>query len=235
MTTEPSRKIPKNYRNITGKFASKKSDRLISYESKLERDFLYLFEFENIVLRIIEQPITIEYGLNDKKYFYTPDFYLETPSGHKNIVIEVKYKNELAKKFKELKPKFKALNKLAKEKEVDFFIFTDKCPYIKSDKYKFNVHFLLNYDELNQKHLDIIKDLFIPYITIQELLEKYTSDKLKQLEILNSLYCMIRRKILIIDMYQKLTTNSQLLQLQNYDEEIYQTHLKGRVIGGYLL
>ena len=235
--TKPSRRIPKNYRNITGKFSSKKSDRLISYESKLERDFLYLFEFENIVLRIVEQPITIKYTIDDKQYSYTPDFYLETPSGHNNIVIEVKYKNELKKNFKKLKPKFMAMKKYIKEKkkEVDFYIFTDECLYIKSDEYKFNVNFLLNYNDLPNNHFEIVKEIFQPYISIQEVLNQYSPDKFKQLELLNSVYCMIRRKILIIDMELKLGLNTPLITLRRYDEKIYDAHLDGRVIKGYLL
>ena len=115
MYSQPSRIIPKNYRNITGKFSSKKSDRLVSYESKLERDFLYLFEFENIVLKIVEQPTIIQYENNGKVCRYTPDFYLKTPTGRNDIIIEVKYKNELYKNFKELKPKLKAAMDLVKD------------------------------------------------------------------------------------------------------------------------
>ena len=102
---EPSRKIPKNYRNITGKIPSKKSNRMISFESKLERDFLYLFEYENFVIKILEQPITIEYFIENKKYTYTPDFYIETPLKYNNIIIEVKYYNELKKIFSTEKQK----------------------------------------------------------------------------------------------------------------------------------
>lgn len=35
--SEPSRKIPKNYRNITGKIPSKKSNRMISFDVSLPK------------------------------------------------------------------------------------------------------------------------------------------------------------------------------------------------------
>jgi hypothetical protein len=54
-----SRKIPKNYSNITGKLASEKSSTMLSYESKLERDFYFLFDFDQYIEKIQDQPITI--------------------------------------------------------------------------------------------------------------------------------------------------------------------------------
>ena len=41
----PVRKIPKNYRNVTGVHASEKSIGEAQFESTLERDFLTLLEF----------------------------------------------------------------------------------------------------------------------------------------------------------------------------------------------
>lgn len=233
--SEPSRKIPKNYRNITGKIPSKKSNRMISFESKLERDFLYLFEYENFVIKILEQPITIEYFIDNKRYTYTPDFYIETPPKYNNIIIEVKYYNELKKIFSTEKQKYKAMISYLKNKNIDFKFFTDRCPYIQSDEYKFNVNFLLNYENLSIENYQIIYNLFIPQITIQQLLEQYSSDKFKQLSMIPTIWAMIRKKILIVDIYEKLTLETQLLQLRPYDEKLYKSHLKGLVFEGYLL
>lgn len=233
--SEPSRKIPKNYRNITGKIPSKKSNRMISFESKLERDFLYLFEFENFVIKILEQPITIEYFIDNKRYTYTPDFYIETPPKYNNIIIEVKYYNELKKIFSTEKQKYKAMINYLKNKNVDFKFFTDRCPYIQSDEYKFNVNFLLNYEDLSIENYEIIYNLFTPLITIQQLLEQHHSDKFKQLSMIPTIWAMIRKKIFIVNMYEKLTLETQLLQLRPYDEKTYKSHLEGLVIEGYLL
>ena len=173
MFDRPSRVIPKNYRNITGKFSSKKTDRLISYESKLERDFLYLFELNNIVLKIVEQPFTVEYIFNGENRRYTPDFYLKTPDGYKDIVVEVKYYNELKTIFPTSKYKYKAAQQHIKDADIEFRIYTDRCSFIQSDEYKFNTHFLLNYNSLPADDLQIIQELFFPYISIEKLLALY--------------------------------------------------------------
>jgi len=41
-----ARSIPKNYRNVTGRFASAKNQNLIGFESTLEKDFFLLLEFD---------------------------------------------------------------------------------------------------------------------------------------------------------------------------------------------
>jgi hypothetical protein len=235
MFDKPSRVIPKNYRNITGKFSSKKSDRLISYESKLERDFLYLFELNNIVLKIVEQPFTIEYTMDKQRHKYTPDFYLKTPAEYKDIVVEVKYSNELKTIFPVSKYKYKAAQQHIKDADIEFRIYTDRCSFIQSEEYKFNTHFLLNYNSLLANDLHIIQELFFPYISIKQLLALYSRDKYKQLYLLNSLWTMIRRNIIKVDLFEKLTFDTKLLELKKYDEETYMAHLDGKILKGYLL
>lgn len=235
MFNKPSRSIPKNYRNITGKFSSKKSDRLISYESKLERDFLYFFELNNFVLKIVEQPFTVEYMIEQRTYRYTPDFYLKTPAGYKDIVVEVKYHNELRRIFPESKRKYRAAQEYLKDSNTEFYLYTDRCQYIQSEEYKFNIHFLLNYNTLPNNDFQSIQTLFYPFITIEKLLHIYSDDKYKQLDLLNSIWTMIRRNILRVDLFEKLTLDTPLLELKNYDEERYKAHLEGKIAEGYLL
>jgi len=235
MFNEPSRVIPKNYRNITGKFSSNKSARLISYESKLERDFLYIFELNNIVLKIVEQPFTVAYTVDNKTYKYTPDFYLKTPDGYDDIVIEVKYHYELKKIFPESKQKYKAAQKYLEDSNAKFCLYTDRCAFIQSDEYKFNTHFLLNYNSLDLNNLEVIENLFYPFITIDKLLNSYSNNKFKQLSLLDTLWCMIRRNIIRVDLFEKLSYSTQLLELKKYNEETYQANLRGKIPKGYLL
>ena len=235
INTEPSRKIPKNYRNITGKFSSQKANRLISYESKLERDFLYLYELDNSIINILEQPITIEYTFNDQTYTYTPDFFLKTPDDYDDILVEVKYYNELKESFAQSRQKYKAIVEYVRDKDIDFVFHTDRCPYIQSDDYKFNVHFLLNYNTLENDHYDAVCTLFKPYISIQQLLESYSDDTYEQLSLLSTIWCMIRRKILEVDLFEKLTTSTQLIKLRPFDEQKYKAHFNGDIKQGYLL
>lgn len=235
MFNQPSRAIPKNYRNITGKFSSIKSDRLLSYESKLERDFLYIYELDNFIIKIVEQPLTIEYAFENKKYSYTPDFYLKTPENFNDIIVEVKYYSDLKTIFSESKRKYKAMVKYLEDENIDFVFHTDRCPYIQNATYLFNAHFLLNYNEIDDEHHKFIFKTFFPYIIIQDLLESYSNDAYEQLSLLTTIWTMIRKKILIVDLFQKLTTNAPLLQLRQYDEKQYELHLQGKIKQGYLL
>jgi hypothetical protein len=48
--------------------------RMIAFESLLERDFIYLLDYDVRVEQFEEQPLTIEYLHDDQTLHYTPDF-----------------------------------------------------------------------------------------------------------------------------------------------------------------
>ena len=82
----------KGTKKVIGKFASLKMKRVIWWESQLERDYIYLLEFDPDVASYDEQPLRIEYYLNGKKHRYTPDFLVR--KGNKRIIVEVKQEEE---------------------------------------------------------------------------------------------------------------------------------------------
>jgi hypothetical protein len=47
---------------------------MIHFESGVEKDFIYLLEFDKRVTSFEEQPIRIDYKLKARKHTYTPDF-----------------------------------------------------------------------------------------------------------------------------------------------------------------
>jgi hypothetical protein len=49
---------------------------MIAFESLLERDFIYLLDYDQEVEWFEEQPLTIEYRHEGKTLHYTPDFHL---------------------------------------------------------------------------------------------------------------------------------------------------------------
>ena len=61
----PVRKIPRfgAQKNI-GKFSSVKTGRVAWFESLLERDYMYLLDYELAISYWIEQPLKIRYGDN---------------------------------------------------------------------------------------------------------------------------------------------------------------------------
>lgn len=75
-------------KNIIGRFSSLKMNRMIWFESTIERDFIYLLEYDAEVLRFEEQPTTIEYRVGKKTRKYTPDFKVDTKTG--TLLVECK-------------------------------------------------------------------------------------------------------------------------------------------------
>lgn len=64
-----------------GRFASRKSRRMIHFESQLEGDFCFQLEFDDSVLRFLEQPTTIRIRYRGKWHRYTPDLAAERRDG----------------------------------------------------------------------------------------------------------------------------------------------------------
>lgn len=76
-----------------GKFPSLKNKSTVWFESHLERDFIYLIEFDKSVTKYQEQPFKIKYFLNGKQRLYTPDFFLERQT--EKQVIEIKPQSKI--------------------------------------------------------------------------------------------------------------------------------------------
>jgi len=72
----PVRKVSHGGGNVIGSFPSLKMGRMIAFESLLERDFIYLLDYDQGVEWFEEQPLTIEYRHEGKTLHYTPDFHL---------------------------------------------------------------------------------------------------------------------------------------------------------------
>lgn len=81
-----------NKKNI-GRFPSLKLKRNVWWESQIERDYIYLLEFDTQVISYAEQPLKVSYRFNTKIHHYTPDFLKH--SCNKKQIIEVKPKKKL--------------------------------------------------------------------------------------------------------------------------------------------
>lgn len=84
----PVRKVSNRGGNIIGHFPSHKLGRMVAFESLLERDFIYLLDYEPDVERFSEQPLVIRYQYAGKQCQYTPDFHV-LYRGH-NLLFECK-------------------------------------------------------------------------------------------------------------------------------------------------
>lgn len=93
---KPARKIvnTRSKKNI-GFFPSKKNERLVAFESLIERDYIYLLEYDRDVITYKEQPLEINYHDNNRLKKCYPDFEVQRKS--RKQLIEVKPHAKLVK------------------------------------------------------------------------------------------------------------------------------------------
>ena len=85
------RKVSNRGGNTIGRLPSLKVDRMVSFESLLERDFIYWLEFEPMVSWFSEQPLTISYQHDQRTLRYTPDFHVMKQN--QNFLVEFFQRN----------------------------------------------------------------------------------------------------------------------------------------------
>lgn len=68
--------VTRSGRRVRGYFPSRKMGRMVAWESQLERDALYLFEFSTGVLTYREQPERVHFPMGEEVRLYIPDFEL---------------------------------------------------------------------------------------------------------------------------------------------------------------
>lgn len=110
-------------RNIKGMFPSQKMGGPIYFESLIERDFIYLLEYETAVTHFKEQPFTIRYPFNGRSHRYTPDFYFLYAD--KEVVAECKPANRVNKPDNQRK--FNAAHAWCGERGSAFMVVTDEA------------------------------------------------------------------------------------------------------------
>lgn len=117
----PVRKVSNRGGNAIGRFPSIKMGRMIAFESLLERDFIYLLDFDASVEWFEEQPLVIEYLYEGKRLHYTPDFHLFEAGQH--VLIECK--PERFVDADENRRKFAVAQDWCKERSWEFRTVTD--------------------------------------------------------------------------------------------------------------
>ncbi len=140
----PARKITntKTKKNI-GRFFSLKMHSGIWYESLLERDYMYLLEIDPDVLSYCSQPLKIAYKLEDKKFKYTPDFFVER--NQKKQIVEIKPK-KLVNSEKNTKL-FQCIDLICQSHKWEFLVITDEM--IRKEPLLSNIKLLYRYALVN--------------------------------------------------------------------------------------
>lgn len=115
--------VTRSGRGYRGYFPSIKLNRMVEWESLLERDFILLLEFSPAVESYREQPEKIQYERDGELYYYFPDFEVDLYSGE-ILHVEVKPKRKLS--GKELQGKFQAISRRYDRHEATFKIMTEE-------------------------------------------------------------------------------------------------------------
>ena len=218
LVIRPVRKVPKNYRNATGLISTTKSDRMTAYESRLEHDFMKLVGFDPRVSHYVEQPAKIEFTDGTGRLrSYTPDILViyhphQDPAQEtKPLLAEIKYRKDLFKNWPDLKPKFQAARRYAREKGWEFKIITEveiRTPFLK------NVVFLLEYRDLTVGDAEI--KLLLETLNHlggadpDELLLAISEDRIKRAQLLPMLWYLVANDRIGLDLTQPLTMRSRL-------------------------
>src|SRR5258708_29523779 len=84
----PVRKVANHGSNIIGRYPSLKMGRMVAFESTIERDYIYLLDYEPAVTSFAEQPLTIDYFCDGTMFHYTPDFH--AVENGQNVMVECK-------------------------------------------------------------------------------------------------------------------------------------------------
>lgn len=210
-----ARKIPKNYRNVTGLAASEKAVGKAGFESTLERDFLTLIEFSSDVEKFKTQPLEILW-VDDKgkprRYYPDVLVYYTQDCERPPFLFEVKYRSDLSDNWSEYKPKFKAAISYARNSGWRFKLITEV--EIRTQLLD-NARFLLPYRlqrsngfEYTNALLEMMQELKIT--TPSELLAGVSKDQWSQAKAIPSLWFLVATFQISCDLFKPLNMKSEL-------------------------
>lgn len=198
----PVRKIPKNYRSITGRLPSTINGRCIGYESKLERDFYLRLEFDPTIESYEEQPLRLTGVVDDRKVSYTPDCLVKFLGCRPARIIEVKYQSELEEKAAELEPRFALARSHAQENGMEFGVETEQEIYAGSiDNYRLLYRFTKPPNHFELKKKKIFESLEkLGNLSLKNLLMSLGADRKSQAEYTTSIWHLLYKGNLEADL-----------------------------------
>jgi hypothetical protein len=210
----PIRKVPKNYRNVTGLAAAGKSVGAAQFESTLERDFLAILEFAPEVERFEVQPLKIEWrdGSGIART-YTPDVLVEFKQDTERPpwLCEVKYRADIKKNWHDLHPKFLCAIRYAKQRGWRFRLVTEReirTPYLT------NVRFLapFRFREIPEADIEPILAMLrsIGKTTPASLVQSLSTDAWHQAERLPVIWHLMAHHRIGADLQCELTMDSTI-------------------------
>lgn len=210
----PARKIPMNYRYLTGIVASTKT----VFEATLERDFYILMGADPRVAKVEGQPLTLTY--NDDQGVtrpYTPDALVtynpDPVTGHtpRPRLYEVKPREKIRAEWPAIKRKYKLARRFARLQNWWFGFITEKeirTPCLE------NVKFLRRYRREpaapKDRELLLVTLRKLTNPTLGTLLDATTTDPQRRLLIMSSLWKLVAAADIGCDLDQPLTLHTPI-------------------------
>jgi len=210
----PVRKIPKNYRNVTGRAASVKAEGTAAFESTLERDFITLLEFSCQVKSFEVQPVTINW-IDDKGLArrYTPDVLVHySTTDMLPELVEVKYRQDLERYWIDLKPRLKAGIRFARTQGWRFKIISEleiRTPLLNNAR--FLLPFLRN-EPPPEADMDLLfsKLRQLGQSTPQFLATAIFQDEWHRAQLISTVWYLVAKRIIGADLDQPVTMTSTI-------------------------
>lgn len=199
------RKITNGGKKVIGKFPSSKMGKMVWWESQVERDYLYLLEFDPDVISYEEQPLKISYCLDGKAHLYTPD--LRVVRHGKKQIVEVKddknaHKEEWARLFQTVAP-------ICQREGYEYTVVTDRD--IRVQPRLDNLKLIYKYAKavVTTEHQILLYGLFDnrELLPLEEIIRGFLSKRATA----NTVYALIQKGILSVDLSQPIKPDSAVL------------------------
>lgn len=210
-TKKGVRKVPISSTSLTGAVLG------AEFESSLERDLIMLMAFHRYLDWFQPQPVQINYkGPNGSDLSYTPDLLVKftdtSPEvrGHKPILCEVKYREDLKANWAEYRPKFRAAFKHAKAQGWRFKIFDEGR--IRTQEL-LNIQFLWRYRwaPYDKNNADVLINALIVKrcaATMYDVVrENFSSDEERGVAIW-TWWCLVAKRLILFDITQKIENHT---------------------------
>lgn len=211
--TRARKVVRRGVKRTVGKFPTVKPvKRSVHWESQLERDFYFLLEIDPNVISFKEQPMRLEYILDGKKHYYTPDLLVERTD--KKQVIEVKPKS----KVKEYGRIFQLASNICEKYGYEFRVITDEI--IRLQPRLYNVKLLWRYSRIpiQPQHQILCREFFSTKreATLGEVMQFFVAKCAgKQI-----VFALLYRGLLEVDLMEKRIDMTSILRYPaGVDEE----------------
>lgn len=191
--------VTRRGRHIRGYFPSKKLNRLVAWESLLEKDALLLMELSPGVLTYQEQPEEISYWDGETLCSYIPDLRVNLHD-ETSLLVEVKPTDELKRPV--VKAKYTRIAQHLQEQDEHFLILTEQ--EIRQEPLFSNLRQLLHWYNHAPENLPSAKEVAATlkghdHASLQEYLDVFSP---------GVAYALLAKGLLVADLSQVLTPAS---------------------------